>query len=94
MPPPSRRWKPIRTASRSNSRFPGGFTPQFGGDLSDYSVVGGLRGLSSTGFTWDASVNIGTSEVDQFIFDTVNASLGYDTPTSFKPGSVAVRNLG
>ena len=69
------------------SRFPGGFTPQFGGDLIDYSVVGGLRGLSSTGFTWDASVNIGTSEVDQFIFDTVNASLGYDTPTSFQPGS-------
>ena len=70
-----------------HSRFPGGFTPQFGGDLIDYSVVGGLRGLSSTGFTWDASVNIGTSEVDQFIFDTVNASLGSDTPTSFKPGS-------
>ncbi len=35
----------------------------------------------------DASINIGTSQVDQFIFDTVNASLGYDTPTSFKPGS-------
>ncbi len=27
------------------------------------------------------------SDVDQFIFDTVNASLGYDTPTSFKPGT-------
>ena len=69
------------------SRFPGGFTPQFGGDLIDYSVVGGLRGVSSAGFTWDASVNIGTSEVDQFIFDTVNASVGFDTPTSFEPGS-------
>ena len=33
------------------------------------------------------SLNTGTSEVDQFIFDTVNASLGSDTPTSFKPGS-------
>ena len=69
------------------SRFPGGFTPQFGGDLIDYSWVSGLRGFMSSGLTWDASISIGRSEVDQFIFDTVNASLGYETPTSFKPGS-------
>ena len=69
------------------SRFPGGFTPQFGGDLIDYSWVSGLRGFMDSGLIWDASVSIGRSEVDQFIFDTVNASLGYETPTSFKPGS-------
>ena len=68
------------------SRFPGGFTPQFGGDLIDYSLVTGLRGFADNGFTWDASAGIGTSEIDQFIFDTVNASVGYDTPTSFRPG--------
>ena len=70
------------------SRFPGGFTPQFGGDLIDHSLVSGLRGFTSNGrLTWDASIGVGRSKVDQFIFDTVNASLGYDTPTSFKPGS-------
>ena len=69
-----------------HSRFPGGFTPQFGGDLIDYSLVGGLRGFASNGFTWDASASIGTSEIDQFINDTVNASLGFDTPTKFRPG--------
>ena len=69
-----------------HSRFPGGFTPQFGGDLIDLSLVGGLRGFASNGFTWDASASLGTSEIDQFIFDTVNASLGSDTPTSFRPG--------
>ena len=68
------------------SRFPGGFTPQFGGDLIDYSVVSGLRGFMSNGLTWDASIGIGRSKVEQFIFDTVNASVGYDTPTSFTPG--------
>ena len=68
------------------SRFPGGFTPQFGGDLIDYSVVGGLRGFASNGFTWDASASFGVSEIDQFINDTVNASLGFDTPTKFRPG--------
>ena len=69
------------------SRFPGGFTPQFGGNLIDHSFVTGLRGFTSGGFNWDASANIGTSDVDQFINDTVNASLGYDTPTQFNPGS-------
>ena len=68
------------------SRFPGGFTPQFGGDLTDSSIVAGLRGYLDSGMTWDLSVNVGSSEVDQFIYNTVNASLGYDTPTSFSPG--------
>ena len=70
-----------------HSRFPGGFTPQFGGDLIDYSLVSGLRGFTSNGrLTWDASIGVGRSKIEQFIFDTVNASVGYDTPTSFKPG--------
>ncbi len=68
------------------SRFPGGFTPQFGGDLSDSSIVAGIRGYMDSGLSWDFSANIGASKVDQFIYNTVNASLGYDTPTSFKPG--------
>ncbi len=68
------------------SRFPGGFTPQFGGDLTDSSIVAGVRGYLDSGMTWDLSVNVGSSEVDQFIYNTVNASLGYDTPTSFNPG--------
>ena len=68
------------------SRVPGGFTPQFGGDLTDSSIVAGVRGYLDSGMTWDLSVNVGSSEVDQFIYNTVNASLGYDTPTSFNPG--------
>ena len=68
------------------SRFPGGFTTKFGGDLTDSSIVAGVRGYMDSGMTWDLSVNVGSSEVDQFIYNTVNASLGYDTPTSFSPG--------
>ncbi len=67
-------------------RFPGGFTPQFGGDLIDYSFVTGVRGFAGD-LTWDASAGVGTSEVDQFMTNTVNASLGFETPTDFRPGS-------
>ena len=66
--------------------FPGGFTPQFGGFYIDNSIVGGLRGQFANGMRWDASASVGTSEVDFFINNTVNASLGPDTPTEFKPG--------
>ncbi|MEM9552861.1 MAG: TonB-dependent receptor [Acidobacteriota bacterium] len=66
--------------------FPGGFTPNFGGDATDGSLVAGIKGQTDGGLFWDASASFGTSEVDFFIFDTVNASLGPNTPTAFDPG--------
>ena len=65
--------------------LPGGFTPQFGGDVYDFSVVSGVRGTTMTGLNWDVSGNIGRNHVQTFIFDTVNASLGPESPTSFEP---------
>jgi len=73
--------------------FPGGFTPNFGGDVTDNSVVLGLRGQTQGGLSWDASVSQGSNEVDFFIFNTVNASLGPDTPTTFDPGLYAQDEL-
>jgi iron complex outermembrane recepter protein len=72
--------------------FPGGFTPQFGGDLTDYSAVAGLRGDAGQ-LSWDASVGYGRNRVDFFISNTVNASLGPDTPTTFDPGSYIQEEL-
>ncbi|MXZ33722.1 MAG: TonB-dependent receptor, partial [Acidobacteria bacterium] len=65
---------------------PGGFTPQFGGVVTDMSVVGGVRGLLGNGMTWDASASFGAHESDFFFRNTVNASLGPDTPREFDPG--------
>ncbi len=68
--------------------FPGGFTPRFGGDLEDVSLVAGLEGGTDSGLlSWDFSASYGKNEVDFFIYNTVNASLGPDTPTSFDPGA-------
>ncbi len=66
--------------------FPGGFTPQFGGHVTDYSFVGGVKGSSGEGFSWDASASYGSHLADFFIYNTVNAALGPETPTSFNPG--------
>ena len=68
-------------------RFPGGFTPNFGGDATDSSAVAGLRGFTTGGVVWDASISVGAHETDLFIINTVNASLGPNTPTDFNLGS-------
>jgi len=70
-----------------NSIFPGGFTPRFGGDVSDLAGTAGVRGEFQSGMTWDFSVGAGRNEVDFFIRNTVNASLGAATPTFFDPGA-------
>ncbi len=67
--------------------FPGGFTPRFGGDVSDQSLVAGVRGEMGNGLRWDFSAGVGRNEADFFINNTVNASLGPATPTSFDPGA-------
>jgi iron complex outermembrane receptor protein len=67
--------------------FPGGFTPRFGGDVSDISMTAGVRGEFDNGLRWDFSVGAGRNEVDFFIRNTVNASLGPATPVSFDPGA-------
>ena len=66
--------------------FPGGFTPQFGGNVFDASVVAGIKGRTDAGVVWDASTSYGRNLVDFFIYNTVNAALGPRTPTSFDPG--------
>ena len=76
------------------NRFPGGFTPSFGGEARDMSVVGGIRGVIGANFIWDASAAVGQHEADLFINNTVNASLGYDTPTAFDLGGNRQREIG
>ncbi len=66
--------------------FPGGFTPRFGADTQDASALVGLRGTVAEDLGWDLSASYGRHISDFFIKNTVNASLGPDTPTEFDPG--------
>ncbi len=63
--------------------FPGGFTPQFGANVLDASAVAGLKGTSGA-LSWDASAAWGQSNMDFFMYNTVNSSLGPDQPCSDK----------
>ena len=75
-------------------RFPGGFTPRFGGTAADRSLLVGVKGANFDPlWTWDLSAYYGSHEADFVIKNTVNASLGRDTPTEFDPGAYIQRDL-
>jgi iron complex outermembrane receptor protein len=83
---------PIRKADGSlfqfSSIFPAGFTPMFGGDITDYSLTGGLKGKFSSGLTYDISGRYGNDKLSYTLWDTVNPSMGPDSPQSFYVGSL------
>jgi iron complex outermembrane receptor protein len=68
--------------------IPSGFVPRFGGDNEDMAIAAGLRGEFNlgSGLSYDFSVSQGSNRTDFFIRNTVNASLGPNTPRDFVPG--------
>lgn len=72
--------------------YPGGFVPQFNGDLTDLGLVGGFRDTEGA-LTWDVSARLGKSKVDYTISNTINPSLGVRSPTVFKPGSLEQKEV-
>jgi len=72
-----------------NEWFPGGFTPKFGGTITDASIAMGVKHELPNGWAMDASATLGYSDIEYTISNTVNPSLGPQTPTSFSPGGVS-----
>jgi iron complex outermembrane receptor protein len=73
-----------------NEMIPGGFTPNFGGNITDTSLTIGTKGEFTGGYLegayYDLSGTVGLNESRYFIYDTINASLGPETPRDFSPG--------
>ena len=73
-----------------NEMLPGGFTPNFGGNITDASLTIGTKGQFTDGFLkdvyYDLSGTVGYNESRYFIYDTINASLGPESPRDFSPG--------
>lgn len=75
------------------SIYPTGFTPRFGTQTSDIQTVGGVRGALGTPFTYDLSASYGRSLIDYTMKESLNASLGPNSPTSFYIGRLAQREF-
>ena len=74
-----------------NQIAPGGYTPRFIGNITDTSLVIGRRGDISDGMlaghSYDLSGSVGRNEADFGLNNTVNPSMGPDTPRNFYTGS-------
>lgn len=67
--------------------FPGGFVPRFFGETTDIGQIIGLRG-SDNGIDWDISSSYGKNKLEYTLENTVNPSLGVNSPTKFTPGAL------
>lgn len=68
--------------------YPTGFTPHFGSHDDDMSLVGGARTQTDSGLKLDLSVGYGRNKIAYFMTNSINASLGPNSPTSFDDGAV------
>ena len=66
--------------------YPEGFTPAFGAVMTDHSVVGGVKGILGNGMLYDISGSIGANNMDGFLNNTLNPSLGAGSQRDFDLG--------
>ncbi|HUH89107.1 MAG TPA: TonB-dependent receptor [Lysobacter sp.] len=71
------------------SIYPDGFLPRINNIADDRSLVAGLRGDAGD-WKWDLSYNYGYNHLDFHTRNTLNASLGPSSPTSFYDGALEV----
>jgi iron complex outermembrane receptor protein len=73
-----------------NQIMPGGYTPAFGGNITDTSLAIGTKGEVKGGMLdevmYDISGTVGRSESSFNLKNTLNPSLGLATPTEFDTG--------
>jgi iron complex outermembrane receptor protein len=73
-----------------NQLMPGGYTPRFGGNIVDTSLTIGTSGEFSSGWfkDWyfDLSGSVGNNKSTFLLKNTLNPSLGLDTPFDFETG--------
>jgi len=77
-----------------NEVDPGGYTPRFGAQVYDWSGVLGVRGEFASGMLYDFSGSYGSSDVQFYLNQTNNNSLGPDNlQTEFRTGDYTQTEL-
>ena len=70
------------------SIYPTGFTPHFGSKDKDLSLVAGAKTTLESGLKLDVSAGYGRNRINYLMTNSINASLGPQSPTSFDDGAV------
>jgi len=70
------------------SIYPDGFLPRINNVSKDRAIVAGLKGFTEGGWNWDLSYNYGYNHLEFYTRNTLNATLGPDSPTEFYDGAL------
>jgi len=75
--------------------YPTGFSPKYGTDYDDLQLLFGARGHAGDNLDWDVSGSYGRNRIEYSLGNSINASLGPDSPTAFYLGRLSQeeRNL-
>ncbi|MET3010060.1 TonB-dependent receptor [Stenotrophomonas koreensis] len=68
--------------------YPDGYVPQINQYSKDRSLVAGVKGNTDSGWSWDVSLNHGENTLDFHTRNSINYSLGVNSPTSFYDGTL------
>lgn len=74
------------------SVYPGGFAPQFEGHIVDKSIVAGFKNKWGD-LSADFSASYGQNSIEYKVSNTINPSMGPDSPTSFDAGKLTQSEL-
>jgi len=73
------------------SLYPGGFTPRFFGQTQQFFGTVGYKGTTGFGLNYDISGSTANNTLAVSLKDSINPSLGPQSPTSFYDGKFAQR---
>lgn len=79
-------WRRPRDINNIRAIYPNGFLPFITSDIDDVSVAVGVKGGDD--FRWDVSAVYGTNDFPFRVENTLNATLGAQSPTSFDAGDL------
>ncbi|PTQ07784.1 TonB-dependent receptor [Sphingomonas oleivorans] len=81
-------WNANGSTFETSQFFPNGFTPRFMGNVSDVSAVLGYKGEFEFGLKYDLSGSYGQSRIKYTMGQTLNPSMGPESPTFFYMGKL------
>lgn len=70
------------------SRYPDGFLPRISPKIKDFSITMGISDTTTYGWTYDINNTLGNNSFHYFVDNSVNVSLGNDSPSHFDSGKL------
>ncbi|MDQ7091927.1 MAG: TonB-dependent receptor [Methylococcales bacterium] len=82
-----------RPADNRNVRgiYPNGFLPIIAPEMMNYTTTTGIKGEIDNGLKWDLSHTVGGNQLDYYVKNSLNTSLGTKSPRTFDSGGLSSR---